>query len=302
MATVEQATAEALILIQAQAQAREQLNQITQASVAAEIRAFAGWYDHAAITAFAGRLGKLTRASQKQMALSTDVFAVRILRLLTGRGRPVKPVAPEKLRSVPLESVYGRLADQLRYLEATRGPEAPAALLQRSPDADPLPLLSHEAILDRVVLRGELQVEDNLTLAFTNQWAADIADAPTVTGYRRVLHPELSAGGSCALCLTISDRIYSKAELLPVHERCACTVAPLIGDPEGPGDPGFRINAADLKALYAAAGGTSAAALKRVKVATIQHGELGPRLVAASHNHRTESDARRDDVIEPSAA
>jgi hypothetical protein len=302
MPTAEETTAQTLLLVQAQSSAREQIRQLTVAQVVAEIRLFRAWYDHDAITAFAGRLAKIARSGQKQTAISTDAYAARVLKVFLGRGRPVGPVPVAELRAVPLESVYGRLADEFRYLEATRGPDAPAALLERRRDdgvlIDPFPRLTREAILDRVVLRGEVQTGDNLTLAMTHQWQADIEDVPQVTGFRRVLHPELSQGGSCGLCVAASTRLYSKAELLPVHARCACTVTPVIGDE----DPGGAINARDLKALYAKAGSTAAADLKRVRVVESAHGELGPRLSFAGHNVRTEADAERDDLIPGSAS
>lgn len=308
MPTPAQTTAEALLLIQAQAQARQQVTELTQAAVAAEVRAFSGWYSPAQITALAARLAKVTRAGQKQTATSTDAFAGRILRLLVGR----RPVAPQRvpldgLRGVPLESVYGRLADNYRWLEATRGPDAPEARLDRGPDVDPFPRLTHEAILDRVVLRSELQVDDNLTLAFTRQWVEDIADVPEVTGYRRVVHPELVAVGSsapgpvCGLCLVVSTRLYRKEDLLPVHARCRCSVAPVIGDPDGDGDPGAVINARDLRDIYRQAGGTASAKLKATKVFVAEHSELGPRLTFADHSHRTAADAATDDAVESAA-
>lgn len=305
MATAQETAAETLILIQAQSQAREQIRQITTSSVVAEIRAFRGWYDRAEITRLAGRLAKIVRAGQKQTATSTDAYASRVLRLLTGRGRPVGPVRVAELRGVPLESVYGRLADQYRYLEARRGPDAPVEALERRSDdgllIDPFPRLTQAAVLDRVVLRGTVQTDDNLTLAMTHQWAADLAEAPQVTGFRRVLHPELSRGGSCGLCVAASARVYLKEVLLPVHARCACTVTPVIGEEDGDGDPGAVINARDLRALYAKAGSTGAAELKRVRVVESDHGELGPRLSFAGQHVRTEADAERDDEIPPSA-
>lgn len=97
-----------------------------------------------------------------------------------------------------------------------------------------------------------------------------------VLQYRRVLHPELSKTGSCGLCIVAADRWYSTSNLLPLHANCHCGVAPAGSDY----DPGLQLNQADLKRLYSEAGGTTAAALKQVKVQTITHGELGPVLLA----------------------
>jgi hypothetical protein len=280
MATA-QTTAEALALVQAQSQARQQIVDLASASAVAEVRAFSGWYSRVEITALASRLAKLTRAAQKQTATSTDAYAVRILRLLAGKASPVGPVKGD-LRGVPLESVYGRLADQYRWLTAQPG-------------------ATEARVLDRVLERAAVQVEDNLTLAFTRQWAADLAQAPRVTGYRRVIHPELAnSKASCGLCVVAADRVYKVDELLPVHARCNCSVSPVVGEPGGGGDPGRALNATDLKALYQRAGGTGAAKLKATRYQVVDHGELGPRLTYAGQHHRTEADARRDDEIPPS--
>ena len=96
-----------------------------------------------------------------------------------------------------------------------------------------------------------------------------------VLSYRRVLHPELSKGGSCGLCVVAADRWYSTSELLPLHANCKCGVAPAGDD----ADPGFQLNQKDLAKLYGEAGGNTAKALKGVRVQTITHGELGPVLL-----------------------
>jgi hypothetical protein len=296
--------AEAAALIEAQSLARQQIAETTQLAVAVQVRAFTGWYDHSAITALAARLAKLTKAGQRQTASSTGAYATRVLRLLTGhRPTGTKPIdVSSGIRTIPLESAYGRLADNYRYLQATRGPGAPDALLDRH-DAVPLPRLAEPEILDRIVLRSTLQVDDNLSLAFRDQWAADLADEPAVSGYRRVLHPELVAVGSsapgpvCGLCLVSADRIYGKAELLPLHGRCRCSVSPIVGD----ADPGSVLNAQDLRDIYRQAGGTAAAKLKATKVFVAEHGELGPRLTFAQHATRTASQAAADDENAPAA-
>lgn len=301
-----QTLAEAALLVQVQAQSREQITTLTQAAVLAEVRAFTGWYDSPSITTLAARLAKLTRAGQRQTAISTDAFGRRILRLLTNR-RPAGrgPVDTSSgLRGIPLESVYGRLADSYRWLDSTRGPGAPGALLER-PDAEPLTRLGIEEILSRVTTRAAVQVDDNLSLAFREQWASVLAGAPAVVvGYRRVLHPELARGGSCGLCVAASGNRYSRADLLPIHSRCNCAVMPVLGDADGnvTDDPGADLNEADLSLLYEKAGGTTAGrALKKTRFTVVQNSETGPRLVYLGHNHRTVTDAESDDAIAPTA-
>jgi hypothetical protein len=241
-------TAEVLALVQAQAAARQQIADLTTAAVTAEVRAFGGWYDTARITTLAARLAKLTRAGQKQTATSTDSFAARILTLLTGRRRRVVGPVPvaDLWGGVPLENVYGRLADQYRWLEATRGPQAPPEARISPATGDPLPVLSEPDILSQVVTRAEVQSDTALTLAFREQWVSDLAKVGTVTGYRRVIHPELTKGGSCGLVCGGEPRSTTRRISCPVHGRCKCTTMAIVGEPLGPGDPGAAINSEDL--------------------------------------------------------
>lgn len=97
----------------------------------------------------------------------------------------------------------------------------------------------------------------------------------TVTGYRRVIHPELSRTGTCGMCIAAADRIYKVAELMPIHAHCKCTVAPVTEDH----DPADDANNIGLSQLYAHAGGNTVAHLKRTRYAIDEHGELGPVLV-----------------------
>jgi hypothetical protein len=285
-------TAEALVLIQAQAQARQDLVDLTQAQVAAQVRTFAAWYDEAQIAAWASRLAKLVRASQKQTAATTDVYALRILTLMTGK-RPTSagPVKVDDLwGGVPLETVFARLPAQVRWLESTRGPDAlPEARI--SPESGRvLSPLTPDEIVERVVTRAEVQAETALSLAFREQWVSDLAESGPTVGYRRVLHPELSKGGSCGLCIVAATAVYKKSQLMPLHGRCACSVAPVVGESLGPGDPGAAINDEDLAAIYDAAGSTRGRALKETRFRVVDHPELGPLLTFAGHSHRGPKD------------
>lgn len=64
--------------------------------------------------------------------------------------------------------------------------------------------------------------------------------------YRRVIHPELSQTGSCGLCVVASDRLYSVADLLPLHSNCKCGVMPVTED----SDPGSGLSQSDLNRVY----------------------------------------------------
>ena len=75
---------------------------------------------------------------------------------------------------------------------------------------------------------------------------------------------------------------------------------PIIGAPDGSVrfDPGADLNAADLKLLYAKAGGTTAGrALKKTRFTVVTNSETGPRLVYLGRGGRTASDPQPDDVI-----
>lgn len=77
-----------------------------------------------------------------------------------------------------------------------------------------------------------------------------------------------------------------------IVSNCVCEVLPIIGDQ----DPGVHLNASDLRSVYQAAGGTGgdvvrggkrhSGALKKVRVALAEHGELGPLLVDADQQFR----------------
>jgi hypothetical protein len=133
-----------------------------------------------------------------------------------------------------------------------------------------------------------VQVEENLMLADRLASAEVLQQTvnldlpgPKVTGYRRIIHPELSRTGTCGLCIAAADRIYHVADLLPIHARCKCEVAAVTSEH----DPGKTLNADEIATLYRLAGGvsgpssTAAPALKRVRFQIDEHGELGPVLV-----------------------
>lgn len=273
--------AEVTALLDAAAAAREQTRRLVAEQALARISAMtdpAAWWSAARTTALVRALARASRAGQRQTAATTAAYAARVMTLMLGRTvRPQQVVDASRARGVPLEDVYGRLADYYRVLTATRGPDSPH-LEGRKP-------LNRQQILDRVLARAELYVHTDQRLAFRDQWASAMEASPSrIVGYRRVIHPELAVKtGTCGLCVVASDHHYTRGDLLPVHERCGCDVAPVVGKWHGPGDPGSSINAADLAGLYKAAGGsTSGQDLKRVRVQVVTDPELGPQLQLAS--------------------
>ena len=268
--------------MEAAAETRQRLNATVTTAVVDRVRAFDGWYDHAAITTFAKALAGLTGSGQRQTASATSSYLARLLRLLTGRTGTVPGRIPvTDLRGVPLDSVFGRLADEYRWLRSdgvsVGGVQAPG--------------LDEARAVDRVVTLAETMVDQSMSLAMVEQWAHATERAPkTVDRYRRVLHPELPTEASlrdgkppppvCGLCAAASTMVFKRGDLMPMHASCRCLPMVIVGEPGGPGDIGALVNEADLARLYRDAGGsTAAAALKRTKYTVQEHTELGPQLV-----------------------
>ena len=115
---------------------------------------------------------------------------------------------------------------------------------------------------------------------------------PRIIGYRRVIHPERSKGGSCGLCIAASQKLYRIGTLKPIHApECWCTITAVTKD----FDPGKHLNAVDLSTLYDDAGGNSAAKLKRTRYQVDEHGELGAVLVP----NKTGDDAVKGAAAKP---
>ena len=152
----------------------------------------------------------------------------------------------------------------------------PAAVYRRavadeSGDASAASLLRIGRLVDEQLMLTQRLAE---TAVMTRAVSLD-AKGPKVLGYRRLIHPEMSRGGTCGLCIAAADRIYHAKTLRPIHALCKCTVSPVTADH----DPADALNQADLSRLYKDAGGTSASALKRTRYTVDEHGELGAVLV-----------------------
>lgn len=178
-----------------------------------------------------------------------------------------------KAQAIDPGEPYGRVADAFRFQVVAEG-------------------VSEDNAKRKALVRIAAVAETDVTLAVREQVRKSIGKIPGITGYRRILHPELSETGPCGLCVVAADRIYHIEDLQPIHDRCKCEVLPVIGA----FDPGLSLNADELDAIYDAAGGTGgdvikggrrhSGALKRVRVALAEHGELGPVLVDADQQFR----------------
>lgn len=118
-------------------------------------------------------------------------------------------------------------------------------------------------------LAATAEIDPQLTMRATAR--AIFTQTPSVVGYRRVPDP-----GACPLCLMASTQRYHTGDLLPIHNRCGCGIAPIIGT----ADPG-RVIDPDLLARLKQAKETG------VEPKVAEHGELGPVLVNASHDFKT---------------
>lgn len=253
-------------------------------------------YDEDAVTELATQLASQSADAQRQAADLAGEFERQVLQFFDAPTRarvegPTKEsssIATSRSDVDPAE-VYARPAVRYRY--------------ERSTDA------SVEEALADAEDRLQRIAEDDLTVAERDAFW-DIVNGPDesrVTGYRRVLRPELSKFGACGLCIAAADRVYSREDLMPIHHRCKCIVLPVMDGK----DPGLNLNEDDLKTLYAAAGGTTSgrtkngkAGLERIRVQTVEHGELGPVLVRYGKGFLTqeEADSRRRDRDERRAA
>lgn len=162
---------------------------------------------------------------------------------------------------------------------------------------------------EKALQRAEQQARMDLSLARREAERQRWGVSEDVIGVRRVLRPEMSKHGPCGLCVVASTRVYSPRKLKPLHGGCVCGSLPVTAS----SDIGNELNEADfeiwskrgeilekvglsnddLQKYYAAAGGTGRAGLQRVRVRTLNHGELGPILVDNKYKNRNASQAKK---------
>jgi hypothetical protein len=272
-------------LVKAQAALRKQITQAARATAIAPWWLFKGWFSSADIGRTVAGILRIVQPLQRQMAQVTDAYLARQLTLVSGRRfEPIGAIDVTKLRralpelDAPPEAdrgwvdpmvVYGRPADTYRYLVSEKA---------ASPD---------EAVA-QAVQRADRIAEMDIALAVREQ-SRQVLIRSKASGYRRVLHPEMSQDGvSCGLCVVAADRIYHVKDLLPLHQGCNCEIAGIVNGV----DPGLRLNQDDLARLYEAAGGTTDGRKlqNRVRAAITEHGELGPVLVRSNHKFRSPAD------------
>lgn len=176
---------------------------------------------------------------------------------------PITAVTAGEIRfGADLNQVYQRPAKRFR-IRRSEGTPADQAL------EETLALLS-------------TSIETDVMLAQREAMSQVLREAPPlISGYRRVIRPELSTTGVCGLCIAASGQVYSRADLLPIHHRCKCIVLPVV---EADALIAQTINNLTLAELYEAAGSTAGRELKKLRYVIQQHGELGPVLVQDGHH------------------
>lgn len=239
-------------------------------------------YDPQAERAFAEAAAQVIRAGRGRSNDLVDAHMRRILASVDVDLR-VHPVARAEPRGLPVEDVMARAAKQYRWEISEGRAEAEAR--------------------ESGARRARLMAETDVAMAARDAFAQIVESVPEITGYRRVVHPELSAGGTCGLCIAAATRVYQKADLLPLHGRCKCTVLPIV---EGVPDLAQTINEIDLDDLYVRIGETRREELSKFRIRVEDHGETGPTLIVAEHHFRgpeeAAADADEDTPIGTSAA
>jgi hypothetical protein len=254
-------------LATAQGMSQEALTNMAVGYAGMAARGFDGWYDHSQIAIWATELSQMIEAIQGQAASSTDAYLTALLSEM--KGHSVNPFGPVNVAGLRVGAnhveVYGRAADTYRY--------------QVSLGKDP------EQAQEMAVQRAQVMAQTDVQLAQRAQ-SQKFMVVNKVTGYRRIIHPELSKGGTCGLCIAASSRFYHRGDLMPIHNRCCCTTSPIVNSV----DPGTVLNKDDLTALYKQAGSTLGSQLKKVRYTIHDNGEIGPVLAPHGVPYRGPSD------------
>lgn len=247
-------------VVTTQARMYASLTDLVVAQLVALWRAFGGWYDGDLVNAQSARSATLVEAAQRQARERQRAYLRAAFQEL-GLTFPTLPTVQDQYprQGALISEVWERPAEQFRYQESVGA--------------------SAEEALESAVQRVETLADTDVSLAKRDAAREVFEATPRVTGYRRIIHPELSESGTCGLCVVAADRVYSVGELLPIHDRCNCDVLPVTsGD-----DPGLSLNREDLNKLYEAAGSTAGEDLARLRVTVTDHGELGPILRTQGH-------------------
>lgn len=199
---------------------------------------------------FARAAAAIIEAAQRQAAMLADAYMRNYIGQLTGTV-PVSVLdvaSMVELRGVATVDVYARPTVTAR-----------TAISQGRTYAEAL-----RAARDRAMSAADTDVK-----MAARQASRDAMVSNGFEHYRRV--PDANA---CTFCLTASTQRYNSADLMPLHARCGCTVAPLAA-----GAP-LVVDKALVARLKAASDRPDYWNDPKAAVAVREHGELGPVLVA----------------------
>lgn len=262
-----------LALLEQQTRGREAIRERVEAIVLRAWQGLGSW-DRDDADRFVDMVVPVIEAAQLQTQTITEVYLSGLLSELLGEDIPALGADLAGLRPVPLDEVYRRPFVE-HWSALKQGAQFDAAL---AVGADRLLRLA----------------QDDLALAHRRAAFTVVNSDDRVTGYRRVVRPEMARGGTCGLCIAAASQVYHRSHLLPIHTRCHCDVMPIVRTSGGTKDPARRVNDEDIDAAYArvstTAGSTAADDLKRVRVTTVEHGELGPILRQAGDEFTGPSD------------
>lgn len=251
-------------------------------------------YSAREVTAFAAQAARIMLSAQSAAARAAAVAQSQQL-LAVGVSASAVQTVPADVRAMSAAVVGGKLVLHRSDVEVSYGQGramvtaadmTTAAVFQRpaqtyrwvisqgGTDADQQSALRIDTLIDDNLMLAQRLAQHQVLAAAAEPVDLDRAKTKVI-GYRRVIHPELSRGGTCGMCIAASDRIYKVGTLLPIHDKCKCTIAAVTEDY----DPADDLNAVDLSQLYKDAGGTGSAVLKRTRYQIDEHGELGPVLV-----------------------
>jgi hypothetical protein len=167
-----------------------------------------GSYDKGDVDRFISRVVPQVQSGQRQAVRLTNAYMARFtkgrpanldLEALTGAGVR-NGAAPAEVYTRPFVNVWTALSKGVPFVDAVRSG------------------------LARVTSTAEMDV------ALSSR-AASVAYAATddrIVGFERV--PD---GGACEFCSLVSGQRYHSEDLMPLHNRCGCTVEPLMGVPVG---------------------------------------------------------------------
>lgn len=296
------ATQVALAALRA-ARVTQQVSDATASVVQAQWRRI-NPYNAAEVREFSRQVGRMVVASQRSVA-TVHAAAQQVQLQAMGIHQPVTVTIPDNVRGASVTfgkspKVHAPAEVTIGYGDGTEtvksATASPDKLFERAAETyryEKFTGKDHAAANTAAETRIASLVDDNMILSArmaSQQTLKLVSDKDArVIGYRRIIHPELSKGGVCGMCIVAADRKYHIGDLQPIHTRCNCSIAPIAKINGAYVDPGHRLNQDDLDRLYSHAKdaspdqrATSIEALTRTRYRIVQHHELGPVLTRSA--------------------